>query len=146
MPELKGRKERFCQEYTVLYNQTKAALAAGYAEKGAAKQGCLLMKDTEVQARIREIQKELADQLMLTRERYLLELMEFKEICMAAKPVMEWSYEEHKMVHKGVYKIDAKGTAEALEMIGRCIGAFTEKKSNPDEGPVFISGEEDLKE
>ena len=147
MPALKGRKERFCQEYTVLYNQTKAALAAGYAEKSAAKQGSLLMKDPEVQKRIQEIQKELFDHLMITRERFWLDLMEFKDVCMAAKPVMEWDYTKHQMVCKGLYQIDSKGVAAALEMIGKCLGAFTDQNGGSDDnGPVYITGEDEIKE
>lgn len=147
MPALKGKRERFCQEYTVDYNQTKAAIRAGYAEKSAAKQGCLLMKDPEVLARIREIQKELAERLMLTRELIVIRLLEVVDICMAAKPVMVWSTEKHAWVESGTYQIDAKGATRALEALGRYLGMFSENKADPDDnGPVFITGEDDIKE
>ncbi len=147
MPALKGKRERFCQEYTVDYNQTKAAIRAGYAEKSAAKQGCLLMKDSEVLARIREIQKELAERLMLTRELIVIRLLEVVDICMAAKPVMVWSTEKHAWVESGTYQIDAKGATRALEALGRYLGMFSENKADPDDnGPVFYTGEDDIKE
>ena len=47
---LTDKKERFCREYVIDYNQTKAAIRAGYAEKSAAKKGCELMKEPEVKA------------------------------------------------------------------------------------------------
>ena len=147
MPKLKGKKEQFAQHYTVCYNQTEAAIRAGYAEKSAAKQGCLLMKDSEVLARIFEIQQELADRLMLTRERIVLETMKYLEICMAAKPVEEWDYEKHQWVHKGVYKFDSAGVAKALELLGKFLGMFSENRIDPnDNKPVFYTGEEEIRE
>lgn len=147
MPPLKGKKEQFAQHYTVVYNQTTAAIRAGYAEKSAAKQGCLLMKDPEVLARIRELQKELAERLMLTREKIVLQLQDVVDVCMAAKPVMVWSTEKHAWVESGTYQIDAKGATRALEALGRHLGMFSENKADPDDnGPVFYTGEDDIKE
>lgn len=141
------KEERFCQEYIVDYNQTKAAIRAGYAEKSAAKTGCKLMKRPEILARIFEIQKELADKLMLTRERIVLKLMELVDICMAAKPVMEWDYTTHQWVHKGEYQIDSKGAVKALELLGKYLGMFEKQEdSDADDGPVFFTGEDEIKE
>ena len=143
---LTPREERFCQEYTVDYNQTKAAIRAGYKESTAAKQGCKLMKDPRILARIREIQTELADRLMLNRELVLLKMMEVLDICMAAKPVMVWSSIQHTYVESGEYQIDSKGAAKILELIGKHLGMFDKKElPDGDTGPVFISGEEELK-
>lgn len=144
---LTPREERFCQEYTVDYNQTWAASRAGYSPKSAAKQGCKLMKDPRILARIREIQKELVDRLGVTRERIVLELLDMVDICKAAKPVMRWNYITHQMEESGEYVIDSKGAAKALELLGKYLGMF-DKQGNPtgDSGPVFIAGEEDIKE
>lgn len=142
---LSYKEERFCLEYSCDYNQTQAAIRAGYAEKSAAKKGCELMKNPRIQARIRQLQKEQAERLMLTSDRVLIELMDVYQKCMQAVPVEEWNYSEHRMEPTGEYQFDSKGATKALEMIGRHLGMFDRKEQNPDDGPVFISGEEDLK-
>ena len=141
---LTDRAEQFCQEYTICYNRTRAAILAGYSVKTAAKQGCKLMKDPRVQARIREIQKELFKECAITRERLALELMEAAEICKAAKPVMVWNTAQHAYVESGEYQIDGKNLVRALEAVGKFLG-FDKQEINPDAGPVFISGDEELK-
>ncbi len=141
------KEDRFCLEYTLDYIKTKAAIRAGYSEKNAAKMGCKLMKDPRILKRIREIQKEMAERLMLTQERVILELMDVVAICKAEKPVMKWDYINHEMVPTGEYQIDARGAVKALELAGKHLGMF-ERKEQPEEhsGPVFYSGEEDIKE
>lgn len=140
------KEERFCQEYTVDYNQTAAATRAGYAEKSAAKTGCKLMKRPEIRAYIHQLQEEQKERLMLTSDRVLIELMDVYQKCVQAVPVETWSYELHEMVKTGEYQFDSKGAIKALEMIGRHLGMFDRKEQTTDEGPVFISGEEELKE
>lgn len=143
---LKHREERFCQEYTVCYEGKRAAIAAGYKEKGAAKQACKLLKDPRIIARIREIQTELSDRMMITRERVVMELMDVLEICKAAKPVMRWDYIRHEMVESGEYQIDSKGATKALELLGKQLGMFDRQDGSADvTGPVFLTGEEELK-
>lgn len=145
--ELKAREERFCQEYTVCYVGSTAAVRAGYAEKTAAKQACKLLKDPRILARIREIQKELAERLMLSRELIVTRLMAVADMCMAAKPVMVWSTEKHAWVESGTYQIDAKGATRALEALGRYLGMFDkDNNSVPENGPVFYTGEDEIKE
>ena len=142
---LKPKEERFCLEYIVDYNQTQAAIRAGYAEKSAAKTGCKLMKDPRILARIRQLQKEQAERLCLSSDLVVIKLLELVDICMAAQPVMEWDYDLHEMRPTGEYQSASKGAAKALELLGKHLGMFDRKEQNPDDGPVFISGEEDLK-
>lgn len=142
---LSDKKERFCQEYTTCYEGKRAAIAAGYAEKTATKKASTLLREPEVRARIKEIQKELFDRLMITREHIVLELMDVVDICKAAKPVEVWDYARHEMRRTGEYQIDARGAVKALEAIGKYMG-FDKQEPTVDEGPVFYSGEEDIKE
>ena len=142
---LTRREEMFCQYYTDSYNGAAAARRAGYADKSAAKSACKLLKEERILRRIREIQQETVDQLCISRQRVVLQLMELVDVCMAAKPVMEWDYSEHKMVATGEYQIDAKGAAKALELLGKHLGLFDgEKGLQGDTGPVFYEGEGDV--
>ena len=145
--KLRGKKEEFCQQYTLCYEGKKAAILAGYAEKSAAKQASTLLKEQAVAERIREIQKELSDRTMLTRERIVMELLDVLTICKAAKPVEVWSYQEHRMVETGEYQIDSKGAIKALELLGKYLGMFDKQEDTGDDtGPVFITGEDEIKE
>lgn len=145
--KLSHKEERFCLEYLIDYNQTKAAIRAGYAEKNAAKQGCLLMKKPAVLARIRQLQKEQAERLMLSSDLVVIKLLELVDICMAAVPVMKWDYDAHEMVETGEYQIDSKGATKALELLGRHLGMFDNKDDGSGEaGPIYITGEDEIKE
>ena len=57
--ELTAKEERFCQEYIIDYNATKAAIRAGYKEKSAAVQGSRLLKNDNVLAYIAERQGQI---------------------------------------------------------------------------------------
>lgn len=143
---LTRKEERFCLEYVIDYNQTKAAERAGYAEKSAAKTGCKLMKDPRILARVKKLQKEQADRLCLSSDLVVIKLLELVDICMAAKPVMEWDYDLHEMRPTGEYQIDSKGAAKALELLGRHLGMFDRKEQAPTEGPVYLTGMDEIKE
>ena len=141
------KEERFCLEYVIDYNQTQAAKRAGYAEKNAAKMGCKLMKRPEIRAYIRQLQKEQKERLMLTSDRVVIELMDVYQKCMQAVPVNEWNYSEHRMEPTGEYQFDSKGATKALELLGRHLGMFDKDEDDGgDTGPVFITGEAELKE
>lgn len=143
---LTKREEMFCQHYTVSYNGADAARRAGYAEKSAAKAACKLLKEERVLQRIRDIQQETVDQLCLSRNAVVLKMYELLDICMAAKPVLEWDYSQHKMVETGTYQIDSKGAAKALEMLGKHLGLFDAKNvADGDTGPVFYTGDEEVR-
>lgn len=143
---LTRKEERFCLEYVIDYNQTKAAERAGYTEKSAAKTGCKLMKDPRILARVKKLQKEQADRLCLSSDLVVIKLLELVDICMAAKPVLEWDYDLHEMRPTGEYQIDSKGAAKALELLGKHLGMFEKQGgAGGDTGPVFYTGEEDIK-
>lgn len=60
MSGLSDKQIRFCHEYCVDWNGTKAAIRAGYSENGAGVQGHELLKNPKVQEFIDERKAELA--------------------------------------------------------------------------------------
>jgi len=72
--KLSERQERFCQEYTVTGNGSKAALAAGYSPKGITVQATRLLANDSIRARIDEIQRPRLDELDATGKRTLAEI------------------------------------------------------------------------
>lgn len=126
--KLKGREERFCLEYIIDYNATKAAMRAGYSEKSAANAGYRLLKKDEILARVREIQEEFnKTRSFEEKARVLMETWNLYEVATAAKPVLEWDYDEHKYVETGEYQIDGKTAGKALELIAKMSGLLTDK-------------------
>jgi len=72
--KLSERQERFCQEYTVTGNGSKAALAAGYSPKGITVQATRLLANDSIRARIDEIQRPRLDELDATGKRTMAEI------------------------------------------------------------------------
>lgn len=66
---LTPKREAFCVEYLVDLNATQAAIRAGYSEKTAYSMGQQLLKNIEVQNRIKELQrKHFNDRIMTVEE------------------------------------------------------------------------------
>ena len=114
MAELKSPKEeRFCREYVIDYNGTKAAIRAGYKETNAANQATRMLKKAEVSARVRELQQEVAQRLMLSQDYVVIQLVN--------------TYNECKDTD------DSKNALKALELLGKHLGMF-EKTRKPQDG------------
>ena len=71
--ELSDKQEAFCREYLIDFNATQAAIRAGYAEKSANMQGCRLLTNDNVSARISELSKNVIDNNEVTIERIIQE-------------------------------------------------------------------------
>lgn len=111
MPKLRGKEERFCLEYVIDYNGTQAAIRAGYKEEDAANRAYRLTRKAEIAARVRELEKELADRLGLSQEQVVLQLKKQYDECQAEK--------------------DHKNALKALELMGKHLGMF--EKTKPGE-------------
>jgi phage terminase small subunit len=137
---LTAKEERFCQEYIVDYNATKAAVRAGYKERSAATQGCRLLKNDKVASRVRELQEQyIKDRCFAEKDRVLKELWEVFEKASQKTEVMEWSQEKHAYVPTGEWTFDGKTATKAMELIGKMNGMFTEKiEHNAGNGGGFV--------
>ena len=71
--QLDPKHERFCREYVIDYNQTQAAIRAGYAPKSAHVQGSVLMDRIDVMLRVEQLKLEVNTELKVTRERVIEE-------------------------------------------------------------------------
>lgn len=138
--KLKAKEERFCQEYIVDYNATKAAVRAGYKERSAATQGCRLLKNDKVASRVRELQEQyIKDRCFAEKDRVLKELWEVFERASQKTEVMEWSQEKHEYVPTGEWTFDGKTATKAIELIGKLNGMFTEKiEHKSGDGSGFV--------
>lgn len=66
--KLTPKQERFCLEYQIDFNNTRAAIRAGYSAHAAANIGWELVRNPQVSARIMELRNKTADDLNLSKE------------------------------------------------------------------------------
>src|SRR5665647_17848 len=71
---LTGKEEKFCYEYLIDLNATKAAIRAGYSVKSARYIGYQNMTKLHIQSRIKENQSNLAKAAGITALRIVMEL------------------------------------------------------------------------
>lgn len=136
--ELTKKETLFCQEYTIDYNGAAAARRAGYTEKSAAKSANKLLKRPEVMSYVRQLQKEQAERLSLSRDLVVIKTLELLDMCMAAKPVLEWDYSEHCMVEKGTYEVDSKGANQCLDRLAKHLGMTNGDGGAGETAPVYF--------
>ena len=133
MAELKKLKhERFAMEYIQDYNATAAAIRAGYKESSARKTGSALMTNPDILARVRELQQEMTKRLAISGDMVVLEAMKTYQKCSQATPCLRRNEKTGKWEEAGVYAFDSKGALKALELIGKCTGAFDPKPPSDD--------------
>lgn len=127
---LKKKQIKFCEEYVIDYNGTQAAIRSGYKESNAASQASRLLKEPEIIEKIKENQKEILKNSCLTEEKIINNLEAILSQCMSSVPVMEWDYSNHSLEPTGEYQFDSKGALKAIELLGKHLGMFTEKKDS----------------
>ncbi len=116
MAKLKEKQELFCQNYFITHNATKAAQAAGYSEQSAYNQGYRLLKQPDIQDRLKELESEVSTDLDVITE-------------------LEQQYEAAKLTGSGQVAL------KALELLSRVRG-----NNQEDEGPTDLEGlEESIK-
>ena len=67
------RRVKFCEEYVRLYNGSKAAIAAGYSEKGARVEAVRLLSFANIQNYIKYLRENIAEHLELPKEKVIIE-------------------------------------------------------------------------
>lgn len=81
--KLTGKQERFCQEYIVDYNATKAAKRAGFSEKSASTIGFKQLAKVAVQKRIGQLQESQEKRTQINADMILARIWEIANINLA---------------------------------------------------------------
>ncbi len=74
MIRLTEKKKKFCQEYIVDFNATRALIAAGYSKKGARQQASRLLTNVNIQNFISSLIKAREQRTEITQDRVLIEI------------------------------------------------------------------------
>ena len=123
---LTAKQKRFCDEYMVDLNATKAALRAGYSEKSAAFLGYQLLQKTLVAQEIQNLQANAEKRTQISADWVLRNLKEVAQRCMMAVPVVERN-DRGEWEPIGEWRFEHSGANKALELLGRHLGLFNDK-------------------
>lgn len=72
---LNDKQERFCIEYLIDLNATKAAIRAGYSEKTARQIGERLLSNVDISARVSELRQSQQQRTQITADMVIAELV-----------------------------------------------------------------------
>jgi phage terminase small subunit len=140
------RQERFCQEYSKLGNATQSAINAGYSEKTAYSAGQRLLKDVEIQTRIKELQGEIKNQNIIDARKMQevltsIILQESEEEVIVVEGIGDGCSEGVK--HKK--KPSQSDRIKAINLLAKMQGVLDNSMTLNVVIPVF-GGEEDLED
>lgn len=147
------KQKAFASEYVVDYNATKAAIRAGYSQKTAYAMGHALLKKTEIQEAIKDLEAAAAARAAISKDKVIRELARVaffdprKLYHDDGKPVgldsldddtaaalvsmdifEEYDYDDGNRVFIGyTKKYKWADKLRALEMLGKHLGMFTDK-------------------
>lgn len=122
----------FADQYLILNNGTKAAIAAGYSEKSARSQASQLLVVEEIELYIEERRKEASRISLVDAAWVQTRFKDISDRCMTAVPVM--IYDGESWIESGEYKFDSTGANKATENLGKIIGVY--EKDNDQSKPV----------
>lgn len=77
---INDKQERFCKEYIIDFNATKAAIRAGYSVKTAENQASRLLSFDKIKKYIDNLKKPIEKKLEITRERIANNFLKYAEI------------------------------------------------------------------
>lgn len=127
------KRAAFVREYLIDLNGKQAAIRAGYSPKSADVQASCLLANPKVALAVQELKEERAEQAGVDARWVLDNLIEVSQRCMQKVPVMTFDPIEKAMVQvqdgegRDVWQFDSKGANQALQLIGKHLGMFTEK-------------------
>lgn len=141
--KLTPKQKLFVEEYLCDLNASAAAKRAGYSEKRAGEIGYQLLQKTTIQAAIDEAQKQRAARTEITQDWVLTRLKEVAERCMQHEEVLD-----REGNPTGEYRFEHTGANKALELIGKHLAMFTDKKeiTGADGGAIKVQLEGELAE
>jgi hypothetical protein len=145
MPTLKNAQhEKFVQEIVKGKSQGDAYLAAGYKAKNelvASAAATRLLKDVKIVARLSELQRKAEEKVVIDRAWVLHRLVENVERAMTARAAVD---EDGNPV--GVYKYEGSVANRALELLGKEMGMFVDRKEIGGPGDFEMMDDAALRE
>ena len=132
--KLTAKQKAFCEEYLVDLNATQAAIRAGYSKHTAKDIACQNLAKLNIAEKIANLQAERSAKTAITADYVLSSLYKVAERCMQQEAVTDADGET------GEFKFEHSGANKSLELLGKHLGLFVERKelSGPDGGPIEV--------
>lgn len=133
--KLTAKQEAFCEEYMIDLNATQAAIRAGYSESTAAAIGCENLTKPNIAEYISKLQAKRSDKTELDAQWVIERLQRVHDRCMQEEAVTDADGPT------GEYRFEHSGANRSLELLGKHIGMFVDKKeiSGPGGIPIQIA-------
>ena len=132
MEALTAKQKRFCEEYLIDYNGTRAAIAAGYSPDSAKEIASENLTKPNIKAFVEAKTIQLTEQSGITKEYVLNSLRTVIERCLGGVPVQAYNQDTRQIENTGVWKFDAPGANTALGILAKHVGLF--EKDNRQKG------------
>lgn len=141
---LTDKQQRFVEEYVVDLNATQAAIRAGYSEKTADVIGCENLGKPKIARAIQERKQARSERTKVTADYVVTNLVEVTERCMQRAPVMEGRGRDRRQAidseGRHVWQFDSRGATRALNLLGKHMAMFTDRRSEEFGGePVSLT-------
>jgi len=138
MANLTPKQEAFCLEYVIDNNATQAAIRAGYSKDTARQIASQTLSKVNVAERIAVLKAELSAEVLVDAKYVINGLLEVHKRCLQAEPVMVRG--EAGMEESDEFKFEHSGANKSLELLGKHLGLFVEKKeiSGPGGKPIEV--------
>jgi len=132
------RERKFCEEYVIDFNASRAATAAGFAATTASSEAYKTLKRPDVQEYIRFLKGEQTVRAKVNADYVLSAIVDTLERCkQEVKPVYMAggggggaNVQQTEIDKDGnlaaVYKYDAKSVLKAAELLGKSLAMFTD--------------------
>ncbi len=117
------KQKRFVEEYLIDLNATQAAIRAGYSKKTAESIGHENLRKPKIAAAVAERQAARAERVQMDQDWILRWLRQNVERAMQGKPVTDAKGEP-----TGMYTYQGSVANRALELLGKHLGMFVERK------------------
>lgn len=140
MAELTDKQRKFVSEYLVDLNATQAAIRAGFSERTAGSMAQKLVAKSHIQEAIKAAQAQREKRTLITVDYVVSSLREVAERCLQKSPVTNAKGKQVQDEQgRDVWKFDSAGANRALELLGKHVNAFGERKEEtPEDMPIAI--------
>ena len=114
--KLTPKQDRFCHEYIIDLNATKAAIRSGYSKKTAESIGWENLRKPQIISRLAQLQRKTAEKVAISAEDVLKDIMETRDTCA-----------KHMLVNGELDNTAVNGRIKSNDQLGKHLALFTEK-------------------
>jgi len=117
---LTAKQRRFCEEYLLDFNATKAAVRAGYSPRSAKQQGSRLLTNADLGDYLAEQIRKRSEHTHISSEEIIRDLRLIVDRCLDVRPVFDSAGRP-----RGRFRFEPNSAIKALELLGKHLGMFT---------------------